>query len=112
MPPTETGLLINSPELARTKLAMAEAMKKIDPIMFSQAIHHGKERGQAEAPQRENGEEAGHEEQRRSVKSGRQTAGPARVPLHCARGLPEVLMLKNSVPGNCAMAVVASCGRR
>jgi hypothetical protein len=45
VPPTETGLLISSPELGSTKLASADAMKRIDPIMFNQAIHQGKERG-------------------------------------------------------------------
>ena len=47
VPMIETGLLINSPVLGSTKLASAEAMNKIDPIMFSQAIHHGNERGRS-----------------------------------------------------------------
>jgi hypothetical protein len=40
----EIRLLINSPVAGRMKLARAEAMNKIDPIMFNQAIHHGNER--------------------------------------------------------------------
>jgi hypothetical protein len=45
VPPIETGLLISSPVEGRMKLANAEIMKKTDPIMFTQAIHHGKDRG-------------------------------------------------------------------
>ena len=75
MPPTETGLLINSPLLGSTKLAIAEAMKKIDPIMFNQAIHQGKERGR-KLSKRPNARMANRLATRNSVdpkKSGRQT---------------------------------------
>jgi hypothetical protein len=41
----EILLLMNSPVIGKTKLASAEAMNKIDPIMFSQAIHQGRLRG-------------------------------------------------------------------
>ena len=45
VPAIETRLLINSPVLGRTKLANAEIMNKMDPIMFNQEMRQGEERG-------------------------------------------------------------------
>ena len=45
VPPVATGLSISPPVLGRTKLAMADAMNKMEPTMLIQAIHHGNDRG-------------------------------------------------------------------
>ncbi len=40
-----TGLSISPPVRGRTKLAIADAMNKMEPTMLVQAIHQGSDRG-------------------------------------------------------------------
>ena len=114
MPPTETGLLINSPLLGSTKLANAEAMKKIDPIMFTQAIHQGKERGR-KLSRRPTAKMANTLATKNSVdpyRSGRHTRRSCCWTVTLCNSAAKVLMLKKIVPGNCVIAAnqLRSCG--
>ena len=64
-----TGLSMSPPVLGSTKLARADAMNRMEPTMLIQAIHQGSDRGRTltnRAADRQDGEGARHEEQRRA----------------------------------------------
>src|SRR4029453_4972320 len=98
----EVRLFINSPVAGRTKLASAEAMNRMDPIMFNQAINHGNE------PARELSERpTARMAKALEIKNSADQKGSARQPRRsccCAVRLcasaARVLMLKKIVPGN------------
>src|SRR5215217_5161847 len=107
VPALASGMSIRASVLGNTKLASADAMKATEPSMLSHAIHQGKARNcrrQNPTPRAEIAYALATRNRTEPKTSGRQTCLSASAALRLCTVAANVLMLKQSVPGNCVAA--------